>query len=34
MRESSSKTTSGGRGRIQKNGVTREVYNKVVVWVG
>ena len=26
--------TSGGRGRIQKNGITREVYGEVVVWVG
>ena len=26
--------TSGGRGRIQKNGITREVYGEVAVWVG
>ena len=26
--------TSGRRGRIQKNGITREVYGKVAVWVG
>jgi len=25
---------SGGGGRIQKNGVTREIYGEVVVWVG
>jgi len=34
MRGSSSETTRGGGGRIQKNGVTGEVYGKVVVWVG
>ena len=26
--------TSGGRRGIQKDGVTREVYGKVAVWVG
>jgi len=26
--------TSGGRGGIQKDGITREVYGKVAVWVG
>ena len=31
MGGSSSETTSGRRGRIQKNGVTGEVYSKVVV---
>jgi len=34
MRGSSSKTTSGGGGRIQKNGITREVYGEAVVRVG
>ena len=29
-----SETTSGGGGRIQKNGITGEVYGEVVVWVG
>ena len=31
MGGNSSETTSEGGGRIQKNGVTGEVYNKVVV---
>jgi len=31
---SSSETTSEGGERIQKNGVTGEVYGKVVVWIG
>jgi len=26
--------TSGGGGRVQKNGITREVYGEAVVWVG
>ena len=34
MGGSSSKMTSEGRGRIQKNGVTGEVYSEVVVQVG
>ena len=33
MRESSSETRSGRGGRIQKNGVTREIHGEVVVWV-
>jgi len=31
---SSSETRSGRGGRIQKNGVTREIYGEVVVQVG
>ena len=34
MRGNSSKTRSRRRGRTQKNGVAREVYGKVAVWVG
>ena len=26
--------TSGGGGRVQKDGITREVYGKVAVWMG
>ena len=26
--------TSGGGGRVQKNGITGEVYGEVAVWVG
>ena len=26
--------TSGGRGRIQKDGITREVYGEVAIWMG
>jgi len=31
---SSSEMTSGGGERVQKNGITREVYGEAVVWVG
>ena len=34
MRGSGSKMTSRGRRRIQKNGITREIYGKAAVWVG
>ena len=34
MGRSSSKMTSRGRGRIQKDGITGEVYSEVAVWVG
>ena len=34
MGGSNSKMTSRGEGRIQKDGITREVYGKVVIWVG
>ena len=34
MGGSNSKTTSGEEGRIQKDGITREVYSEVVIQVG
>ena len=34
MRGSSSKMTRGRGRRIQKDGATREVYGKGVIWVG
>ena len=34
MGGSNSKMTSRGGWRIQKDGAAREVYSKVVVWVG
>ena len=34
MGRSSSEMTSGEGGRIQKNGITGEVYSEVVVWIG
>ena len=26
--------TSGGKGRVQEDGTTREIYGKIAVWMG